>query len=70
MKSVSLLVLNHAPWAIGELRAGLDLKKVQAIWDWTAPSMVTELRSFLALANCYRRFIEVITSRQPLYLIY
>ena len=70
MKSVSLLVLNHVPWEFGELRAGSDLKKVQAILDWTAPSMVTELRSFPGLANYYSRFIEVITSRQPLYLIY
>ena len=36
----------------------MDLKKVQAIWDWTAPSMVTKLRSFLGLENYYHRFIE------------
>jgi hypothetical protein len=42
--------------SFGQVR--MDPKKVQAIWDWAAPSTVPELRLFLGLANCYRRFIE------------
>ncbi|XP_060216861.1 uncharacterized protein LOC132644288 [Lycium barbarum] len=39
----------------GEIR--MDSDKVSAIQDWKTPTTVTELRSFLVLANYYRRFI-------------
>ena len=36
----------------------VDPKKVKAIKNWEAPKNVTEVRSFLGLARCYRRFVE------------
>ncbi|KAG8374924.1 hypothetical protein BUALT_Bualt10G0046200 [Buddleja alternifolia] len=36
----------------------MDGKKVLAVAEWTAPSKVADLRSFLGLANYYRRFIK------------
>uniref|UniRef100_A0A3Q7I3W4 Reverse transcriptase domain-containing protein n=1 Tax=Solanum lycopersicum TaxID=4081 RepID=A0A3Q7I3W4_SOLLC len=40
----------------GELR--MDEEKVKAIQDWKAPTKVTELHSFIGLANYYRKFIS------------
>ncbi|KAK4382075.1 Retrovirus-related Pol polyprotein from transposon.6 [Sesamum angolense] len=36
----------------------MDPKKVQAIEEWRPPSDVHDLRSFLGLANYYRRFVK------------
>ena len=36
----------------------MDKGKVQAIIEWSVPTKVTEFRSFLGLANYYRRFIK------------
>ena len=49
-----------------KISAGLirmDKGKVQAIMEWPVPSKVTELRSFLSLANYYRRFIKGYSKR-------
>ena len=43
---------------IGEGQIRMDERKVQAVIDWPTPTKVTELRSFLGLANYYRRFMK------------
>jgi hypothetical protein len=35
----------------------VDLEKIQVICDWSAPTTLTEIWSFLGLANFYRRFV-------------
>src|SRR5262249_9083556 len=39
-------------------RIRMDKQKVRAIQDWRIPTGVSELRSFLGLANYYRKFVE------------
>ena len=36
----------------------VDLAKIEAIKDWPRPTNVTEVRSFLGLAEYYQRFVE------------
>ena len=36
----------------------IDLEKVEVVMSWERPKSVFEIRSFLGLAGCYRRFIE------------
>ena len=36
----------------------MDMEKVREIQEWETPTKVTELQSFLGLANYYRRFME------------
>jgi hypothetical protein len=35
----------------------VDAAKIQVIHDWPTPTPLTDLRSFLGLANFYRRFM-------------
>ncbi|KAJ7963973.1 Retrotransposon protein, putative, Ty3-gypsy subclass [Quillaja saponaria] len=47
-------------------RVRMDLDKVKAIQEWKTPTSVTELRSFLGLANYYRQFVEGYSMRAVL----
>ncbi|XP_062021178.1 uncharacterized protein LOC133737687 [Rosa rugosa] len=52
---VTIKFLGHI---IERGRIRMDMEKVEAIKEWRNPKNVKELRSFLRLANYYRRFIE------------
>ena len=36
----------------------VDPIKIEAIWNWEVAKNITEVRSFLGMAGCYRRFVE------------
>jgi hypothetical protein len=50
-----VLFLSHI---INQGKLDVDLKKVAAILDWKAPKDVKGIKSFIGMADYYRRFIE------------
>jgi hypothetical protein len=53
LKEVSFL--GHI---ISEGRIYVDPSKVKDVLSWSTPQNISNIRSFLGLAGCYRRFIE------------
>jgi hypothetical protein len=49
--------VQYLGYIIYECGVHVDSTKIQVIWDWPAPTTLTELRSFPSLANFYRRFV-------------
>lgn len=48
---------------ISEGKVQMDPKKIQAIVEWPTPKKVTELRSFLGLANYHRKFFKGLSKK-------
>jgi hypothetical protein len=49
--------VHYLGYIIDQHGVHVDPTKIQVIHDWPAPTTLTELQSFLGLANFYRRFM-------------
>jgi len=49
---------EYLGFIIGQEGVKTDPVKTQAIWDWTTPKKIKEIKCFLRFCNFYRRFIE------------
>ena len=54
------LPIENSLFRAGHLRRSIavDPAKVEAIMEWPVPTNVTEVHSFMGLAEYYRQFVE------------
>jgi hypothetical protein len=50
-------MVQYLGYIVDENGVHVDPSKIQVIHDWPAPTTLTELRSFLGLANFYQQFV-------------
>jgi hypothetical protein len=55
--SFGMTMVQYLGYIVDEHGVHVDLAKIQVIHDWPTPITLTELQSFLGLANFYRRFM-------------
>lgn len=51
-------IVEYLGHFISASRVSTDPSKIKAITDWHIPTNLKQLRSFLGLSNCYKRFIR------------
>ena len=55
--SFGMTQIQYLSYIVDEHGVHVDPAKIQVIRDWPTPTTLTELRSFLGLANFYHRFM-------------
>jgi hypothetical protein len=55
--SFGMVRVHYLSYIIDQHGIHVDLAKIQVICDWPAPTKLTEIWSFLGLANFYCRFV-------------
>ena len=58
--------VQYLGYIIDEQGVHVDPSKIQVIWDWPSPTTLTELRSFLGLANLPKVCVGVFSYRLAL----
>jgi hypothetical protein len=57
--SFDMDMVHYLGYIVDQHGVHVDPSKIQFIRDWTAPTTLTKLQSFLGLANFYHRFVLV-----------